>query len=833
VAEIKWIFGSVRNRCGMTIKNLQETPMRAFRILCGAAVLLLLAVPALAQTGRVEGQVTRDDGTGVGGVTVVVSELGSVEITNDDGSYRFDGVPPGTYTLSFSLGDNADSASGVEVAAGAATESDLSVDWDVSFAETITVFSASRRRERIVEAPAAVTVITQQQIEREATHGQLPKLLEFTPGAEVTQSGLYDFNFNSRGFNSSLNRRVLVLIDGRDPSVIFLSSQEWTSLTVPLDALANVELVRGPGSALYGADAFNGVINMTTKNPRDSLGGRFKFSGGEVSTLRADLSTSLSLGNDWYARVTVGTLESDDLSQSRVDRNGDGIPQVGSEVEYAGLGLEGQPLVRDQNEAVWGNVRVDKNFERGSSLSLEAGYADFEAGGTAVTGIGRVQATSSERPYFRVNFNSSHWNFHAYRNERDAEDTRSLSSGAPLYLFSDKTEYELQANTGFAGGKGRLIGGLSYSEENFDSTNPQGVQTLVFSPVEADYEAVFGQLEYDFSDKLRGVLSLRWDDSSLYDSQVSPRLALVYGINPKNTLRFNYGEAFQAPNYSERFLQVPVAAPLTALAGLEAALCAPFGVTCGFSAVPIKALGNPEVELEEVKSWEVGYSGILGGKTFLTVDYYNNQLENFITDLISSFNPTLGFINPTFGPYVAPGGIPEPFRSILQATARAAVPTLTNDPVTGLALLSALSYTNFGDVDTQGVEIGLNTRINENWSLGVVYNWFDFDVKLKLDQDQLLPNAPENQYGINLGYANDRWDASVKYRHVDGFDWAAGVFQGPIPSYDLVDLSFNFQISDRVDFGATVSNAFDEEHYQIFGGDIITRRALGYISYSW
>ena len=809
--------------------------MRAIKFLVGVACAALLVPPALmAQgNGRIEGSVTRDDGKGVGGVTVVVSELGSVEITTSDGSYTFDNVPSGTYTVSFSLGDNADSTSGVEVTAGGTAQADKVVDWDVSFAETITVFSASRRRERIVEAPAAVTVVTEEQIAREATHGQLPKLLEHTPGAEVTQSGLYDFNFNSRGFNSSLNRRVLVLLDGRDPAVVFLSNQEWTSLTVPLDSLANVELVRGPGSALYGADAYNGVINMTTKAPRDSQGGSFKLSGGELSTLRADLSVATDLGNDWYLRFTGGYLEGDDLAQSRVDLNGDGIPQVGTEVEYAGLGFEAIPLVRDENEGLWTNLRLDKHFDGGSVLSLEAGYSEFEAGGTAVTGIGRVQVTSSERPYFRLNYNAENWNFLAYHNERDADDSRSLSSGVPLYLDSDKTAFELQGNTSFAGGKGRIIGGVSYSEENFDSVNPQGFQTLVFEPISEDFSAIFGQLEYDFSDKLRGVFSARVDESSLYDSQFSPRVALVYGINAKNTLRFNYGEAFQSPNYSEFFLQVPVAAPITAFAALEAGFCAPFGVSCGFDAVSVKALGNPSLGLEEVQSFEVGYSGILGRRTFLTVDYYNNQLDNFITDLISAFNPTLGFINPNFAPYQAPAGIPEPFRSILEATALGAVPTLTNDPITGLALVNAVSYTNFGEVETQGIEIGLNTYLTDNLTLNLIYNWFDFDVTNQLSQDPLLPNAPENQYGFSLAYAGENYDVGVKYRHVDGFDWAAGVFAGPIPSYDLVDLTASYRFSDSIEVGLNVSNLLDEEHYQLFGGDVITRRALGHVSFRW
>ena len=800
--------------------------MSAKRVLFLVALLSLALGGAIAaqSTGSIEGRVVRDeDGAGVGGATVVVAETGMAGVTEPDGSFLFFSVPAGTYSLELSLGQYAATEEGVEVAAGETTSVEVSVDWELSFADTITVTSASRRRERIVEAPAAVTVITEEQIQRESAHGQLPKLLEHTPGAETTQSGLYDFNFNTRGFNSSLNRRILVLVDGRDPSLTFLSSQEWYGLTVPLDTLESVEMVRGPGSALYGADAYNGVVNMVTKPPSASTGGSLKLTAGDLSMGRGDFSVSGALGSDWYGRVLGGYLESDEFAKSR-----------NVTVEYPGLELEPIALPQTRDEAYWGNLRLDREFPTGAVLAFEVGYTEFESGGAAVTGIGRTQISETERNHVRLNLNTRSWNFLAYRNDRESPVT-AMRSGAPLFLDSDKIHGEIQGNVDIAGGRGRIVGGVSYSEENFDSTLPGvGVQTLVFSPVKADFTGVFAQLEYDFSPKVRGVLSARWDDSSLYDSQTSPRAALVYSPATNHSFRLSYGEAFQSPNYSEFFLQVPVAPSSTALAPLDFLFCQPFGVDCGFSSVPVLALGNPNVEVEEVQTFEVGYSGILGGRGFLTVDYYNSQLENFLSDLISSFNPQLGgLFNQAFAPYQAPAGIPEPFATILTQTVLGAVPVMTNHPLNGRPIINAVTYANFGEVDTQGIEVGLNLRLDDEWALDVTYNWFDFDVKDQLAADPLLPNAPDSQFGIGISQATDRYSVSFKYRHVEGFDWAAGVFRGPIPSYDLVDLTAAYDVNERVSLGVNVSNLFDETHYQIFGGDLIERRALGHVQFSW
>lgn len=796
--------------------------MRRNRLIAMVALWLLALGPATAQSdGRIEGRVTKQDGKGIGGVTVVVSELGAVEITDNDGSFVFEDVPPGTYNLSYSLGDNADSQT-VTVTSGATAQADKVVDWDYSFAETITVFSASRRRERIVEAPAAVTQIDEEQIEREGSHGQLPKLLEFSPGVEATQSGVYDYNFNTRGFNSSLNRRVQVLVDGRDPSVPFLASQEWVTVSQYMNDLSSAELVRGPSSALYGANAFNGVLNLVTKSPRDSAGGELRLTGGELSTQKIEFRWAGPVGGEWYFKLNGSYLQGDDFS---VDRN--------VTTEYAGLPREVRPRVVDENEVTFGNLRLDKYFANGDFIAIEGGVADAQAP-AILTGIGRFSLPSVERFWSRFNYTSDHWNFLAYFNDRDGEEQTSLQSGAQTFLFSQNYKFEFQTNWDWNDGKVRLVAGASHKEEEIDTANPQGIQTLMFQPVESDAQALFAQLDFQIGPKVKLVVAGRYDESTLHDNQFSPKGSLVYSINPNNTLRFSYNEAFQVANYSEFFLQADAAPPVN-LSPFEA-FCAPFGVSCGFGINRVLAVGNAALDVEEVQSFEIGYTGILGKKAFLTIDYYDSSLENFITDLLPNVGTALGRLNPAFGPYQPPAALPAPVAQALLAALQGALgPTffaLSNN-FDGRPVIVGASYTNFGAVDTDGIDFGLNYYITPEWRLNVNYSLFDFNVKQDIPGDPLQANAPENSGGIGIAYVGDRFDASLSGRFVDSFEWFAGLFRGTVPSYETFDLTANYHVNDHVTVGINVSNLFDDEHYEAFGGDLISRRALGHVAFRW
>jgi outer membrane receptor for ferrienterochelin and colicins len=795
----------------------------------GLSLLLLVIGAGLAMAqdaGRIEGRVTREDGTGLDGVSVRIDQLDQVVLTGDGGTFNFEGVPAGSYDLTFSLVDRTATEKGVEVAAGATKTVDKSVDWDVSFAETITVTSVSRRAERVTEAPAAVSVIPQQDIELEAATGQVPKLLEFTPGVDFTQSGLYDTNFNTRGFNSSLNRRILTLIDGRDPAVPFLGSQEWAAISFPMDELASVELVRGPGSALYGANAFSGVLNMTTKAPRGTEGGQIRLTAGEMNTKRADFRWATEIGGGWYAKLVGGYMNGDDFTRSR-----------NQQVEYsrfcttAGqvdcLRREAAPLAEDEVTIGFGGLRLDKYFGDTAVLTLEGGTANLE-GPTFLTGIGRVQVTDVKRPWTRFNFNLPHWNFLAYYDTRKAENQLALASGAELFEDSSNLHAEIQGNMGFANNKGFLVGGVAYHEQDVDTSNDAGFHTLMAEAHQADQQAVFGQVEYNFTEKLKTVVAARVDDSTLHDTQFSPKGSVVYSFTPNQTMRLTYNEAFQVPNYSEFFLRVPAGAPITAFAPLENALAPVLGgQTLGLRSIPIFAFGNGNLDVEEITTYEAGYSGIFGGKAYVTLDYYQSKIKNFVTDLLPG-------VNPDFPGYTPPAFLPAPVATQVLNTLRGGL----GPNFRGLTTINGqptlvLSYTNAGKVDTEGVDFALNYYVNDRWVADFSYSWFDFEVKEQALGDQLLPNSPETKWNAGLTYNGGKFGASVKYRWVDDFRWAAGVFVGDVPSYDLVDFSANYRLTDNIAFGVDVSNVFDDEHYQIFGGDLLARRALGNVTFSW
>lgn len=818
------------------------------RLLCITVLASLATATAFGQSaGRIVGRVTRADGTGVSGVTVAVDQTSKEQVTDGNGSFSFDDVPVGTHSLTFTLRDLSDSESGLEVRAGSTATVEKVVGWPIGFAERLTVTSASVQRERIVDAPAAITVVTEDEIASKAAFGQVPKLVEFTPGANVTQSGIYDFNLNTRGFNSSLNRRVLTLIDGRDPGVPYLGSQEWAAISFPVDDLASVEFLRGPSAALYGANASSGVLNLTSKAPRYSQGGQARLTAGELDTLSLDVRWAVGLGGDWYMKTVAGVRRTGDFTVSRTLDPTDPLGSVEYSVPCVAPGqveclpLEGvPPHPLSDDEVYFGGLRFDKYLPGGRFFTVEGGLATIK-GPVLQTGLGRVQVggaaegrsgSPAKRPWARFNFTAPRWNVLMYYTGREAPSQLNLRPGNNFALDTFRLQLEGRYNRTFAQDRIRVVVGGAYGHDDIDTADPDsGRQTLIFEPVTADRVAVFGQADWSLTDRLKVVFAGRFDDNTLFEAQFSPKAALVYRFDPSHTVRFTYNRAFQAANYTELFLQGNIAAPAD-LSAIEE-LCTPFGVDCGFTRpTPVLALGNRDLDVEHIQTLEVGYSAIIQQKAFFTIDYYRSRASDFITDLLPQLGTPLGRTNPNFGPWEPPEPLPP---AVVTAIRELAPPTLSNN-VDRSNILAALSYSNFGEVDTQGVEVGLNFYFADPWRVSFAYSWFDFQLQEDTPPEfepLLAPNSPEHTVRLGLGYRTDRWDADAAVRWVDDFFWAAGVFQGPVSAYAAVDVSASVRLLGRWRVGANVSNVFDSAHYEAFGGDLLGRRALVYVAFDW
>ncbi len=853
------------------------------------ALLLALASPALAQeTGTVSGTVTRAaDAAELSSVSVGIPAIGLSTITGTDGRYTLRRVPAGPQTVVFRWLGYRPTEVQVVVEANKTVAADAALEAVVISLGEIVVEGASRGPERIVEAPAAISVVPQEVLQNVAVTGQAPVALQAIPGVDVVQSGVNDFNVNARGFNSSLNRRVLTLQDGRDLAIAFLGSQEWNGLTQSLDDMGKVEMVRGPGSALYGANAFSGVVNITTPEAREVLGSKLSLGGGELETFRVDgRHAGLAADGRIGFRLNGGYNRSDTYSRSRTLRTGTSLQE-----EYAdatdepvpltaeALPLHGQtanPLTgevsgdRDPLRNIYGSGRLDYYLDNGSVLSVDGGAAKVE-NEIFVTGIGRVQVQEAIKPYARAAIAADRYNIFGYWNSRTSlEPQLSLTSGREIEERSDVLHFEGQNNWNFQNDRGRVVYGASYRNSKVNTSGT--LMNLLNDDRSDNLYSIYGQVEYRITPQVRLVGAGRFDDGDLIDGQFSPKGAIVFSPNESHSFRFSVNRAFQTPNLSEFFLQVPVAQatagprtlegsietyyaavrqniPGPALAGLTITDDLPWQFSPLTNAL---ALGNADLDVETVTGWELGYKGTLGDKVYVTADAYINQLRNFVTDLLPGVNPTYPSYALTdevnvpdeltaLDARLALLGLPanHPLRApiplllgghgqLQQGTRIQGGNALATLPDGNRALV--LSYTNAGKVTERGIELGVGYQFTPEVRGDVSFTGFSFDVD-EAEQaagDQLVPNTPSKKATFSMSYAGQQgFDGNVTLRLVDGHPWAAGIFQGYVPANELLNVSAGYRINNYVRIHATATNLLDQQRFQLYGGSVIGRRVLG------
>lgn len=287
-------------------------------------------------------------------------------------------------------------------AAMAAELSDLA---DLSLEEIadLKVTSVSRQSESLSEAAAAVYVITHEDIVRSGVT-TLPEALRLAPGVEVTRKGSNSWSITIRGFNNDLSNKLLVLIDGRSVYSPLYAGVFWDVQDTLLEDVDRIEVISGPGGALWGANAVNGVINIITRSAKDTRGGYVELGGGNEKQGFGGFRYGGHIGKDVVARAYVKYFNMD---SSRLATGGDGfdnwhMTRGGFRLDLDSGGPDGVTLQGDvytgkeygifrgnftlgtlPGNDVMGNVDVSganllgrwkRNLDSGSKLSLQVYY---------------------------------------------------------------------------------------------------------------------------------------------------------------------------------------------------------------------------------------------------------------------------------------------------------------------------------------------------------------------------------------------------------------------------------------------------------------------------
>ncbi len=494
---------------------------------------------ALAQSGTVSGTITiLEDGSALSGANVVALDAsGSIKggaASDLDGKYSFT-VPAGSYSIRARFVGFQDCESEVTVAAGGKNTVDCALSQSGIELNTV-IIAASRREEKVLEAPASISVLSGEEVGAHVAANSV-EALRTTPGVDMAQTGVDRQELVLRGFNNAFSGAAYVMTDYRQAAVPSLAANIYSIMGNIGNDIDRVEVVRGPGSALYGAGVDAGVVHFVTKDPFSHPGTTVSVSGGEQSLFGVDFRHAGVFGPSGKLgyKITGTFSQADDWALDPNDP--DDARQISSDgvrnTDYEKKNLNGA---------------LEYRFSDTGSLSANAGYANLVS--TILSGVGTVQADDYGYTYYQLRLKMDKFFAQVYLNKNDAGD--SFVYGAfPVTDFSTQLVGQVQYEMSLAEGKQSIVVGA-----DFESIRPDTEGTIQTDEGIDEYGA-YVQSTTKVNPKIDVTAALRADYNSITDGfQVSPRLALVYKASSTSSFRATFNRAFSSPGTNSNFLNI-------------------------------------------------------------------------------------------------------------------------------------------------------------------------------------------------------------------------------------------------------------------------------------
>jgi outer membrane receptor protein involved in Fe transport len=703
-------------------------------LLLSLVLVLLVALVAAAQapaTGRLTGTVTDPQGAVIPRATILArnDQTGAEfrTVANEVGVWAKSSVPSGNYSINVTAqGFRTKTLKEIKVEGGSTATVDAAME--IGFEKTIVV-TASKFEEEVVNAPATATVVSEETIRYSPTQN-FADLLRAVPGMNVTQTSAASFGVNGRAASGVAGGSQLALIDGRTLYEDSMGAVLWNVVPTNLDDVKQMEVIRGPASAVWGDYAMNGVINIITKPPREMLGTTFTFgigtfdrSGGVAESNRGSLyyvnaTHAQALNDRWAFKLTGGAYTQDAFARPKGT-----IPNTFNLYPSPSFKNEGttQPKV---------DARVDYDFPDGKQhFAFAGGYASSSGIQHGPFGGSRADEASG---YGKVDYVRGALRISGYTNNFTADGTylvRFAPTGQPLPWINHNHCYHFEFSDYRKVGVRQLFsygGNLRFAEFNLPDA-PKAKSRKE--------GGAYLQDEVLLSDHFRWVVGARIDKfDNLKGVVISPRTTFMVKPAPGQTFRVSYNRAYVAPVVYQNYWQLDL------MSWWDLGILI-HPLLAGYS-YPWSIEGNKNLKAPSIDAYEVGYSAVVAkDRIHLGAAFYINDTKH---DIISK----------QAGSYTSQN--PPPNWPLPPAVLDLLIAMNAFGPGNGLPSLMILQNRSEGSkVRNKGIELSVDARLSRSIDVFSNYSWQAKPVTTGFDVSEVnLP--PTNRFNAKKGRPEER-----------------------------------------------------------------------------
>ncbi len=466
----------------------------------------------------------------------------------------------------------------------------------------VQVTSVNKKEQKLARTAAAVFVITEEDIRRSGATN-IPDLLRMVPGVQVSRIDANAWAISIRGFNTRYSNKVLVLIDGRSVYSSSFSGVFWDQQSVALEDIDRIEVIRGPGGTVWGANAVNGVINIITKPAKATQGGLLVAATGDEDTAQGLLRYGGPAGNDGAYRVFSSYSR---IADSNLPNGGDGA---------------------DGWRRIQGGGRADWNLTPTDSLTVEGSVYSNSEGQTRWPGFTNLLpqgAPFADSVTARGGDLLGRWD-HIFQGGSDA----SLQVYADTYRRIDLGAAETHKTLDFdfqhhlTLGRHDIVWGAGYRA----SASGVASSNLYFVPIHQTdgLYSTFVQDEININDRLWLTIGSKFEHNAYTGFEFEPGASLAWTPTQRQTFWISAAKAIRQPSRYENAIDATLGTvPL------------PQGLT-----ETLVLLGNPNFQAEELRDYEAGYRAQLARDFSLDIALFGSFYRHLATDEPFSRVPVL------------------------------------------------------------------------------------------------------------------------------------------------------------------------------------------------